>query len=188
VICLRFNPDFSRSINASRISFKFDIPVERITGSLAFGALARIVLVAAKIPAEKESEQPSRVFMRAKSNIGPDDGGFEYELRHSDLDHFKGVSASRVIWGEQIQGTAKDVLDETEVNNHRDSGAVAAASTFLRALLADGPMSAKEIKAQAEDAGISWAAIRRAQKILGIAPRRQGYGATGWFEWSLPSL
>lgn len=163
-------------------------PVERLTGSLAFGALARIVLVAAKIPAEKESEQPSRVFMRAKSNIGPDDGGFEYELRHSNLDHFEGVSASRVEWGEQIEGAARDVLNEAEPSNDKAGGAVGTASNFLRALLADGPMATKEIRAQAEGAGISWAAIRRAQNILGIAPRRQGYGATGWFEWSLPSL
>ncbi len=163
-------------------------PTERITGSLAFGALARIVLVAAKIPAEEEREQPSRVFMRSKSNIGPDDGGFEYELHHADLDRFEGVSASRVEWAAQIEGSARDVLNEAEASNEKVGGAVEAASAFLRALLADGPMATKEIRAQAEGAGISWAAIRRAQNILGIAPRRQGYGATGWFEWSLPSL
>lgn len=163
-------------------------PTERITGSLAFGALARIVLVAAKIPAEEESEQPSRVFMRSKSNIGPDDGGFEYELRHADLDHFEGVSASHVQWGAQIEGSARDVLNEAEASNHKAGGAVEAAATFMHALLCDGPLAVKEIRSQAEAAGFSWAAIRRAQKILGITSKRQGYGETGWFEWSLPSL
>jgi putative DNA primase/helicase len=41
-------------------------PVERLTGSLAFGALARVVFVAAKKEAEGDE---------------PDDGGFAYDLR-----------------------------------------------------------------------------------------------------------
>jgi putative DNA primase/helicase len=49
-------------------------PTERITGSLAFGALARVVMVAAK----SADDEGKRLFCRAKSNIGPDDGGFEY--------------------------------------------------------------------------------------------------------------
>jgi len=54
-------------------------PVERITGSLAFGALARLVLVTAK--GEAGNGEPARRFLaRAKSNIGPDGGGFIYDL------------------------------------------------------------------------------------------------------------
>lgn len=161
-------------------------PTERITGSLAFGALARIVLIAAKIPAETEDEQHARIFMRSKSNVGPDDGGFQYSLRQVDLDLYEGVSASCVEWGVQIEGSAREVLEETPTRNE-NGGAVENASTFLRALLADGPLAVREIKTHAECAGISWAAIRRAQKIVGIASKRQGYGATGWFEWCLPS-
>ena len=46
-------------------------PIDRVTGSLAFGALARVVMVAAK--KQDEDDKPGvRIFMRAKSNIGPD--------------------------------------------------------------------------------------------------------------------
>ena len=49
-------------------------PLERVTGSLAFGALARVVLAAAKMP-EDDQGSGGRLLARAKSNIGPDTGG-----------------------------------------------------------------------------------------------------------------
>ncbi|WP_424360137.1 AAA family ATPase [Methylocystis parvus] len=161
-------------------------PTERITGSLAFGALARIVLVAAKVPAEDEDGPPSRVFMRAKSNIGPDDGGYVYDLRQVDLEAHPGLSASCVQWGERIEGTAREVLQEAEGGGGREGSAVASAAEFLRALLAEGPMAATEVRAHAEGSGLSWAAVRRAQKALGIVSTRVGYGSDGSWEWRLP--
>jgi AAA domain len=55
-------------------------PTERITGSIAFAALARLVLVAAKVKVDEDDAQPRRVLVSAKSNIGPDDGGFSNSL------------------------------------------------------------------------------------------------------------
>jgi putative DNA primase/helicase len=52
-------------------------PVDRITGSLAFGALPRVLFGAAK-PADQETK---RRFVRVASNIGPDGGGFEYAIQ-----------------------------------------------------------------------------------------------------------
>ena len=44
-------------------------PVERVTGSIAFGALPRVVFATARTP---DGEQgPTRIFIRAKSNNGP---------------------------------------------------------------------------------------------------------------------
>jgi putative DNA primase/helicase len=163
-------------------------PTERITGSLAFGALARVVLVAAKRPAENEDDAPSRVFMRAKSNIGPDSGGFEYALRQQELERYPGVQASRVYWGSPLDGTAREILGEAETPSESDGGGVAAAIHFLRALLADGPMAASEVRANAEGAGLSWASVRRAKGAIGIQALRSGYGPGGAWEWSLPRL
>src|SRR4029434_4932016 len=47
-------------------------PIERITGSLAFGALARVVLVAFKQLEDRPDGGPARMLVRAKSNISPD--------------------------------------------------------------------------------------------------------------------
>ena len=69
-------------------------PAERITGSIAFAALARLVLVAAKVQAD-EGDEPRRVLVRAKSNIGPDDGGFAYSLDRVEV--APGVEGQRVV-------------------------------------------------------------------------------------------
>lgn len=161
-------------------------PTERITGSLAFGALARIVLVAAKISPEDHGPT-HRVFMRSKSNIGPDDGGFEYELCQVELTAHPGISASCVDWGAAIEGTAREVLAVAENPSSRETvGAVKAASIFLQSLLADGPMAAEDIRSNVDSSGVSWSAVRRAQKSLGIVAAREGYGAEGRWLWSLP--
>ena len=60
-------------------------PVERVNGSIAFGALARVVFAAAKM-ADDDQDGGGRLFCRSKSNIGPDSGGFRYDLEQVELD------------------------------------------------------------------------------------------------------
>ncbi len=126
--------------------------------------------------------------MRSKSNIGPDDGGFAYDLVQTELACHPGIEVSVVRWGERIEGTAREILAEAEATKEREGGAVSAASTFLTALLADGPMAVKEIQANAEGAAISWASIRRAKNDLGVVAQRSGFGGGGGgWEWALPN-
>jgi putative DNA primase/helicase len=165
-------------------------PVERLTGSLAFGALARVVLVAAKHQEEGDDGRAVRLLLRAKSNIGPDDGGFEYDLRQAELKTYPGIFASSVLWGTAVEGAARELLaaaDATAADG--DGGTLVDAKRFLADLLADGPMPAKAIRADADGAGYSWTTIRRAQKALGIEPAktggRFGGGKQQWM-WRLP--
>jgi hypothetical protein len=152
-------------------------PLERITGSLAFGALARIVLVAAKQDAD--GDRPARrVLLRAKSNNGPDGGGFAYDLRQEPLPDFPGIEASRAVWGEAIDGTAREVLADTEAD-HDAAGRDAAG--FLRELLLSGERSAKEVFAEAGAAGYSRDAMHRAKRKIGaVAVKRSMLGGWVW--------
>lgn len=159
-------------------------PVERLTGSLAFGALARVVLVAAKHQKEGEDGRTVRLFCRAKSNIGPDDGGFEYDLHQAELRTHPGVFASSVLWGEAVEGAARELLATADATEDGDGGARSDAKRFLADLLADGPLPVRVIKADADGAGYSWATMRRAQKDLGVTAVKGGMKA-GWM-WSLP--
>src|SRR4029077_12137268 len=84
-------------------------PTERVTGSLAFGALARVVMATAK-PAEAGGK---RRLVRAKSNIGPDGGGYEYDLIQEPLVGLN-FGAQRVAWGAPLDGTARQLLNEVE--------------------------------------------------------------------------
>lgn len=149
-------------------------PLERITGSLAFGALARMVMVAAKQDAD--GERPARrVLLRAKCNIGPDGGGFAYELVQESLSEFPGIEASRVVWGEAIDGTAREVLADAEaqgeeVEERRD------AASWLRQLLSGGELPVNEVRRHANDAGHAWRTVQRAMKIAGVESKRGGFG------------
>ncbi len=160
-------------------------PVERLTGSLAFGALARVVLVAAKHQEEGDDGRTVRLFCRAKSNIGRDDGGFEYDLHQGELKSHPGVFASSVLWGEALEGAARELLATADATgDDGEGGSLADAKRFLSDLLADGPLPTKAIKADADGAGYSWATIRRAQKALGIEPAKEGM-KSGWV-WRMP--
>jgi len=142
-------------------------PLERVTGSLAFGALARIVLAAAKIV---DGNTVKHIFCRAKSNIGVDHGGFEYELHQKELEDHKGIIPSYTLWGKAVEGSARELLaepDNREAGEH-NSTALDDAKDFLTELLRDGELPQKQIKIDAEGAGHSWRTVRRAKDELGI--------------------
>jgi putative DNA primase/helicase len=158
-------------------------PVERVTGSIAFAALARLVLVAAKVKAEPgEDGESRRVLMRAKSNIGPDDGGFAYALERVEV--APEVEGQRVRWLEALQGTARELLTEAEAEPENEDGTTAAGvEGFLRALLMDGPMPAKAIRGDADGAGYAWRTVQQAAHRMGVERRKDGMKG-GWV-WAL---
>lgn len=159
-------------------------PLERITGSLAFGALARMVWVTAQ--QKEDGTNPSRrLLLRAKSNIGPEGGGFVYDLQQEPLPDHPGIEASRAIWIEAIQGSARDLLAEVEAQDE-DRSATSDAIEWLREALAAGPRSAREVKQEAKGAGIGDKPLRSARERLRIKPQKSGFGS-GWV-WALPKM
>jgi hypothetical protein len=146
-------------------------PVERVTGSLAFGALPRCVWGAS---ADDDGNQ--RRLVRIASNIGPSGDGIEYTLFQAPLIGYDDLSAQRVDWGRQLKGSARELLNATK------RSAEGEAAGFLREFLAAGPQPQREVKAAADAHAHAWTTIRRAQQTLGIRPRKNG---KGW-DWALP--
>jgi hypothetical protein len=128
-------------------------PVERVTGSLAFGALARVVLAAS---ADEDGNR--RRFVRAASNVGPSGGGFEYSLSQEPLAGHD-MEAQRVLWGEQLRGSARELLEMVRGATLRES-----AEAFLTDMLRDGAVPVKDIQAAANANGHSWRTIERAKQ------------------------
>lgn len=156
-------------------------PAERITGSIAFAALARLVLVAAKVKADDGGNE-RRVLVRAKSNIGPDDGGIAYTLDRVQV--APDVEGQRVQWLEALQGSAREVLADAEADPENEDGTTAAGvDGFLRGLLADGPLPAKTIKADADGAGYAWRTVQLSATRMGVERRKDGMKG-GWV-WAL---
>lgn len=160
-------------------------PVERLTGSLAFGALARVVLVAAKHQEEGEDGHTVRLFCRAKSNIGLDDGGFEYDLQQAELKTHPGIFASSVLWGHAVEGAARELLATADATGDDGEGSTLTdAKRFLSDMLSDGPMRAGEIFKDADQAGYSKRSIQRAANAIKI--ERHKDGMKGGWTWRLP--
>ena len=155
-------------------------PASRVVGSIAFTAVARVVLVAAKVKGDDGKDR--RILARGKSNIGPDHGGFEYAI--AQVEALPGIHASRIEWGAAVEGSARELLtdpaDETEEGNAKDS-----AAAFLQEVLKGDLVPVKSIEAEAKEAGIAWRTIRRASDSLGVIKKR---GAENRWYWSLPKL
>ncbi|HEY2560757.1 MAG TPA: AAA family ATPase [Caldimonas sp.] len=155
-------------------------PASRVVGSIAFTAVARIVLVAAKV--KNEEGEDRRILARGKSNIGPDDGGFEYAI--DQVEALPGIQASRIAWGAAVEGSARELLtdptDDTEEGNAQET-----ASEFLRHLLGEGLAPVKYIEAEAKEAGLAWRTVRRASDALNVLKKK---GPENKYYWSLPSL
>lgn len=168
-------------------------PIERVTGSIAFGALARVVMVTAESP--QEHERPaSRILAIAKSNIGQDVGGFYYDLEQVELAHFPGVFASAVVWKGATEGTARELLAEAEPiaqpggkGEPRDPSMTAQAIEFLKHVLKETRLLSKEVKTLATAEGISERALRVARQRLGIGIERVGFGRDTKSYWTLPT-
>ena len=158
-------------------------PVMRVVGSVAFTAVARIVLVAAKVKGD-EGEQDRRIFARAKSNIGPDDGGFEYFIEQ--IEPLPGIHASRIAWGQALEGTAKELLSDPEEAAEGDEGktAIEQAKNFLEQILADGLTPCKVVQKEARENGIYKRTLRRAFERINVLSKK---GAGGVWYWSLPA-
>ena len=162
-------------------------PSQRVIGSVAFTAVARVVLVAAKVKSEEEGKD-TRILARSKSNIGPDDGGFQYHLEQIEVDAFPGIEAARIAWGKSVDGNASQLLTDPNEGNADDDeeecSARDSAEYFLKELLKDGPAPTKHVEAEAKEAGIPWRTVRRASDALSVKKQK----SNGKYYWSLPGI
>lgn len=145
----------------------------RITGSLAFVAAARAALAVTKDP----EDEARRLILPIKNNIGPDSTGLAYRVELGSN------GAPFAEWEpDPVTQTAEEVFSSGQDNEERTERAEA--KEWLRDLLRDGPIAAKEIERDAKGAGHQWRTLKRAKKELGIVASKTRFDG-GW-EWSLP--
>jgi putative DNA primase/helicase len=154
-------------------------PAQRVIGSVAFTAVARVVLVAARVKSEDGTDK--RILARSKSNIGPDNGGFEYHL--AQIEAMPGIQASRIEWGQAVQGSAQELLSDPV---EQDSGAdrTDAVDLLSTELASDCWTSMKLATQPLKDAGFTKKQIWTASKSLNVVRKKGGMGG-GWY-WRLP--
>jgi putative DNA primase/helicase len=170
-------------------------PVERVTGSLAFAALARVVLATAKLSA---GDGGGRVLARAKNNLGLDVGGFAYDLEPLELATHPGVHTTRVCWGAALEGTARELLGKAEaIEDPDERSALEDAKAWLGHTLGFGALDGAELKRLARVEGIPERTLYRAGLVRRVCgpcvprcpclPRRRGWQSLAHRPWQCPS-
>jgi hypothetical protein len=149
--------------------------MDRVTGSLAFVAQARAVWVVGR----DRHDQERRLVACLKNNLAKDTLGMAYRLVDAG-------GYPRVEWEpDPVDVRADDLLAPERADAPAREGKRREADEWLRGLLAGGPMGATSVRAEADGAGVPWAAVRAAANRLGIVPYRKG-GRDGAWWWVLP--
>jgi hypothetical protein len=136
--------------------------------------------------ARDPDDDSRRLFVPIKNNVGPDSGGLAFRIAQALLPN--DIVASHILWdGERITQTADEILAANS-DSVADKSATEEAADLLSDILASGSVPQKEIRAQADAAGISWPSLKRAKRALGVEAHREGgIGANGRWVWCLPT-
>lgn len=135
----------------------------RVGGSIGFVGLARSVLLVAIDP-----EDGQRAIAPLKCNLAAMPAPIAYRIDEE----------GSFWWGQpDSRLTAEQLL--RSVKPERYGGARHDAETFLRELLADGPIGSREVEVLAEERGINARTLDRARRALGVQSMRRGK------EWAL---
>jgi hypothetical protein len=157
-------------------------------GSVAFGALARMVLFAGFDPGDA-SEDPNmrrRVLAVAKSNLAKMPSALTFAV----VDAANGMGC--IGWGDASNLSADDLAapqmlpSRKTIDSVRPATQRSEAELFLERLLADGArLSVDEVKGHSREKGLSFRTVERAATSIGVVKRRGGFHAPS--QWFLPA-
>lgn len=151
-------------------------PLERLGGSIGLPAAARSVLLLGRDPADREGGN-GRVLAQVKSNLGPraDSLAFQVETVES-------ASVGSIVHIGRSPYAGEDLLavEQRTRRSKREE-----ARELLAELLCEGARPVSELRAAAEERGISATTLERAKTDLQITPNKASFDR-GWI-WSLPT-
>ena len=152
--------------------------INRFIGSIAFVAAARAAFMVTRDP----EDENRRLFLPVKNNLAPLGKGLAFRLEQRLV--ADGIVGSSVAWEtETVTITADQALQAAD-DRGGGGGAGADAEEFLREALAGGAVAVIDLKADAKEAGLSWATIRRAKDRLGVVAKRESHGRDGGGRWT----
>ncbi len=171
-------------------------PVSRVVGSIAFTAVARVLLIAASVRGGSGGmgpigptacPQPGASSPGAKATSGRDDGGFEYQIEQlPGLPGLPDVAASRMFGGQAVSGSARELLPRrwktTTPAQPKERGR--GRRRLPARVPGRRPSAGEDGDGRGDKAGVSWASIRRASDHLCVIKSKGG--ASGHWFWKLP--
>ena len=162
--------------------------LNRVIDSMALPAISRTTLLTAIDRDDEGNPIPDRrLLLKGKKNIGRPMSGLVYKINERLIDNGKGgtMMAPYIEWNGQVDKTADEALTEQTGNK---AGKLEAGEDFLQLILADGPLTDKEIRKKAGQRH-RWRTLRRAKDKLGIISERTGgLAGEGQWRWTLPEI
>jgi rubrerythrin len=149
--------------------------IYRGLGSIAFNGVARSGMTVAK---DKE-DAGAFVFMVHMNNVGVKPRARRYRIEGVDLG--KGIETSRIVWGEESDHSADEMLTAFG----RLEKKAESAEDFLSRLLADGPVESEIVFENGKAAGFGRSTLFSAKKKRDIRARKSAFSG-GW-AWELPA-
>jgi putative DNA primase/helicase len=157
-------------------------PLARIADSQGIPQLARSVMIWGPDPSDPEGDHgTAKVLTRVKGNLAKSsNASATFTIQEQAV--AGGIRAPFLVRGQDAHITADDVIADQEARRAKDE-----AAEWLKALLADGPVSANEVRKQARAAGIADRTLDRAKAKIRAASeqRREKDGIKEW-TWRLP--
>ena len=157
--------------------------LDRVHGSQAWGAVARMVLAV-------DSLKGGKTLMRAKSNLGPNEGGWTYDLEQVSDGLPKGITATRLNFGEPVEGMPDDVFGFQQKTSEDFDSPARTAADWLRLEVRDHTNAYQWAKWEqiGKDAGFSAHALKQGRNILSesgeIEMRKEGFPSRTF--WGAP--
>lgn len=163
---------FNKSANAD--------PLNAVMASKAFTAVARSVHTVIR----DVGDEGTRYFGTAKNNLGRDDLpliAFTIEGHRIPLGNEE-IWTSRIVWGQEVNESVRDVM--VRANDPTDRTSANEAAEWLSDYLVTqgGKASSSDIKKVGQVAGHSISSLKRAKLSLGLEVQSQGFPReTFWF-------
>lgn len=161
----------------------------RAGGSIAFGAICRVVLGVA--PDSNDEDGKRRVLLPVKGNLSPDPEGIGYRIETAQRPSTGGLrniteedQPPMLIWDkEPVLIDATSAMDRN--GSVQELGSISEVKSALLEILKDGRVLASTGKREIKDAtgATSEAVISRARKELGVKVKKEGFnnGSVWWW-------
>jgi len=134
---------------------------------------AELAAGAVWLVAKDRDDRGRRLLLPAKLNLCSPPNGLAYRIKQGRLE-----------WERRaVRMTAAEMIAAECERKGGDWTERQLAAQWLRELLADGPLAARDVKQQAWECGFSSGTVRRAMKLAGIKPVRSGYEKGAKWIW-----
>ena len=147
--------------------------ISRVSGSMAFVAVARAVHILVADP----DESSRRLLFPLKGNLGPNLDCYAFSIQSRVVTGE--ISTSAIVWEDDYVPIPDGFGPPTPVRSKLDL-----AKDFLKQILEGKPYPVAEIERLGKEAGHSWATLRRAKDGLGIVSMKTDW--EGGHVWCFP--